>query len=171
MLSAYLVAFPLQILVLRVTSPALVFLSTLSLVSTHLSPPSSPSPITAVVVATRVPRRALILSLLSLSALTYLLDGLTFTIYAVIDKHWPRHTGIEINAVIGLVAFSGLAALGSWKDIHGVDVWFLKRVRLVIAAALGLDAALVILLGLAIRSARVGSFFSDMRLEMLSSLL
>lgn len=144
----------LPVFLIRVVSPALVLLSTLSLFMARPPAPSSPTPITSVVVATHVPRRALILTLLSLSALTFLLDGLTFAVYAVIDMDWHRHTGIEINTVVGLAAFAGLAALGSWKDIQGVDVWSLRRIRSAVAAALALDIALVTLLGLHIQSLR-----------------
>lgn len=150
-MSTSLAAVSLPIFVIRVLSPALVFLSTLSLFFIHSRPPSSPSPITSVVVATRVPRRAFILTLLSLSALTFLFDGLTFAIYAVIDKAWPRNSGIEINAVLGLAAFTGMAALGAWKDVQGIEVWFLRRIKAVIAGALILDIALVVLLGLSIQ--------------------
>jgi hypothetical protein len=146
---------PSALFLLRLISPALVFLSALSLVFAR--PPShesSPSSITPVVVAVRVPRRALILSLLSISALTYFLDGFTFVLYAIIDKIWPQNTGIDINAVVGLVAFSGLAALGAWKDVHGVEVWFFKRVKASLAISLVLDIAQVILIGLSIRSLR-----------------
>lgn len=145
--SAALAAIPLALFVVRILSPALVFLSTLSLVASR--PPSvlqSPSSITSVVVATRVPRRALILAFLSLTGLTYLSDGLTFVVYAVLHKTWPHHTGIEINAVIGLAAFSGLAALGALKDVQGVEVWSFKRVKAVIASALIFDLSIVGLL-------------------------
>ncbi|KAH9168239.1 hypothetical protein EDB89DRAFT_1992643 [Lactarius sanguifluus] len=103
------------LLVLRVLSPSLVLFTTISLFTTRPPPPPSPSPITSVVVATRIPRRALILSCLTLSSFTYLLDGLAF--------YWPPRTGIDINSLIRL------AALGSWKDVKGVDVWSLKRVK------------------------------------------
>ncbi|KAI0072708.1 hypothetical protein K474DRAFT_338651 [Panus rudis PR-1116 ss-1] len=142
----------LPVFILRIVSPAIVLLSTLALLPAKPSPPTSPSPITSVVVATRTPRRALILSLLSLSALTYLLDGLTFVIYAVLNKTWPRLTGVEIGAVEGVAAFAGLAALGAWKDIQGVDVWSLKRVRVSITVSLLVDIALVVLLGLRAQS-------------------
>ncbi|KAF8629157.1 hypothetical protein AX17_005742 [Amanita inopinata Kibby_2008] len=139
----------IPILVLRILSPSLLLLTTLTLVTSHSPPSPSLSDITSVVVATRVPRRAIILSSLSLISLTYFLDGISFVVYAVLDKIWPRHTGIDISAVVGLVAFAGLAALGSWKDIHGVDVWSMKRIKLAVLSALGLDIALVVLLGLA----------------------
>lgn len=140
------------LLALRVLSPFLVLLSAISLLPARPPAPKSPSPITSVVVAARIPRRALILSLLSLSALSFLLDGLTFVVYAVFDKQWPQWTGIEVAAVEGLVAFSGLAALGAWKDVQGVEVWLTKRLRAAVTWALFLDIAQVVLLGLAVRS-------------------
>lgn len=133
--------------VLRALSPAIVLLSTLALFATRHPNPSSPSPITPVVVASYVPRRALILCLLSLSALTYFLDGLVFVAFAIIDKTWPSNTGLEFNTIVGLAAFAGLAALGAWKDVNGINVWSLKRVKFAVFSALVLDAALVILLG------------------------
>ncbi|KAI9429964.1 hypothetical protein H4582DRAFT_2087771, partial [Lactarius indigo] len=135
------------LLVLRVLSPSLVLFTTISLFTTRPPPPPSPSPITSVVVATRVPRRALILSCLSFSSFTYLFDGLAFVIYAIVNKYWPPRTGIDINSLIGLVAFSGLAALGSWKDVKGVDVWSLKRVKVSIILSLILDVAQAVLYG------------------------
>jgi len=72
---------------------------------------------------------------------------------------WPRHTGIEINAVIGVAAFAGLAALGAWKDINGAKVWTLRRIKVAVALALLLDVGLVVLLGLKIRDERSGDSF------------
>ncbi|OJT12750.1 Heavy metal tolerance protein [Trametes pubescens] len=124
--------------ILRVLSPSIVFFATLSLLFVRTPAPqtsSSPSPITAVVVATR---------------LTYLLDGLAFVVWAVIGKTWPGFTGLEINAVVGLAAFTGLAALGGWKEIRGVDVWSLRRLKHGVFFSLALDIAQVVLLALAI---------------------
>lgn len=134
---------------IRVASPAIVLLATLSLIFARAPShsPNSPSPITSVVVASRIPRRALILSLLSLASLTFLLDGLSFVVYAVLDQYWRHMTGIEPNTIVGIVAFSGLAALGAWKDIHGVPVWSLKRIKGAIGLALLLDIVHVVLLG------------------------
>ncbi|TCD69265.1 hypothetical protein EIP91_008200 [Steccherinum ochraceum] len=133
--------------ILRLVSPALVLLSTLSIIPAR-PPPQDPSPITSVVVATRAPRRALILSLLSLASFSYLCDGLTFVFFAVVKKTWPHLTGIDIGAIEGVAAFAGLAALGAWKDVHGVEVWTLKRVRAGVTLSLLVDIALVVLLGL-----------------------
>ncbi len=146
--------------VLRVLAPFLVLLAALSTVFSRPAPPQSPSPITSVVVATRAPRRAVILSLLSLSALTFLLDGLTFVVLTVISKKWPEWTGIEIGAVEGLVAFAGLAAVGAWKDVQGVEVWLFRRISFAITWSLLFDIAQVVLLGLAIKSALTGHWLS-----------
>lgn len=145
-------AYPLlPTFVARVLSPAFVLISALSLLVIRPQPPSSPSPITPVVVATAVPRRALILTFLTLISLTYLLDGLSFVVFAVIDHDWPRHSGIPINTVTGLIAFSGLAALGTWKDLQGINVWSLKKIKIAITASLVLDASLAVLLALHLR--------------------
>ncbi|KAJ7039240.1 mitochondrial half-size ABC transporter [Mycena alexandri] len=141
----------LALFALRVLSPALVCLSTLSLIPATPPPPPPPSAITRVVVPTVIPRRALILSLLSLVALTFLLDGLIFVVYAVIDKTWPHNTGIEYNALLGLIGFAGLAALGAWEDIRGVNVWIMKRVQFAIATASAIDLVLVVLIAKAVR--------------------
>jgi len=144
----------LPVFVLRVLSPAIVFLAALSLLSDSTSHTERiTSPIVSVVVANAVPRRAPILTILSLTALTYLADGLVFVVFAVISKHWPRHSGIPINALAGLIAFAGLAALGAWKDVAGAQVWSLKRIRTAVAAALLLDIALTALLGVELRDA------------------
>lgn len=137
--------------ILRVLSPAFVLVTALSVIPTRPPAPQSPSPITPVVVATRTPRRALILALLSLVSLTFFLDGITVVIYAVLDKAWHA-TGIEFGALEGVTAFAGLAILGAWKDLRGVDVWFMKRVKAGIALAFFLDIAQVALLILAVRS-------------------
>lgn len=140
-------ATDIALLVLRVISPSIVLLTTISLLTARPTLSLPPSPITPVTVATRVPRHGLILSCLTFSSFIYLFDGLAFTIYAVINKYWPQCTGIEINALIGLVAFSGLAALGSWKEVHGVDVWLLRRLRISFFLSIVLDATQVALYG------------------------
>jgi hypothetical protein len=145
----------LALFILRILSPAIVLLSTLTLFPARPPQPSSPSPITPVVVESRVPRRALILSLLSFISFAYLLDGLAYVVFVVLNKHWTI-TGIDINAVLGLVAFSGLAALGAWKDVHGVDVWSLKRVKHAVNLSLDVDIAIVVLIALDIKQRREG---------------
>jgi len=135
----------------RVLSPSFVLLVALSLLFTRPQTPRSPSPITPVVVASTVPRRAVILVLLSLVGLSYLLDGLAFVVFAVVDHEWPRHSGIPTNTVTGVIAFLGLAALGAWKDIQGVEIWGLKRLKVAVTAALALDITLTVLLALGLR--------------------
>lgn len=140
-----------SVFVVRVLSPSLVLLTGLTLffVKPRLAPPSE---ITPIVVANVVPRRAVILVHLSLIALSYLLDGLAFVVFAVIDHDWPRQTGIPVNTITGLIAFSGIAALGAWKDVHGVDVWLLKRLKLAVALSLVLDITLTVFLSLSLRN-------------------
>ncbi|KJA27744.1 hypothetical protein HYPSUDRAFT_130746 [Hypholoma sublateritium FD-334 SS-4] len=158
---AFDTVFPLlPTLTARVLSPGIVLLSALSLLIIRSQPPSSPSPITPVVVATSIPRRALILTFLSLISLTYLFDGLAFVVIAVLDNDWPRHSGIPINTVTGVVAFSGLAALGAWKDIHGLPVWSLKRVKVAITASLAFDITLAVLLAFRLRHGQTPPVFS-----------
>lgn len=141
----------LPIFILRVLSPAVVFTAATTLLGLKQQPqPSTQSAITSVVVATSVPRRAAILALLSLAALTYLGDGLVFVVYSVISKNWPRHTAIPLNAVLGLASFSGIAVIGAWKDVAGASVWSLRRVKLAVFTSLALDIALIALLGLEI---------------------
>lgn len=147
----------LPVLILRVVSPVLVLLSTLSLLFIDPPVPTSPSPIIPVVVAKNVPRRAFILTFLSLVSFIFFFDGLTFVIQAVIEKDWPRNTGIETNSVVGLIAFAGLAVIGSWKDIQGAQIWTLTRVKLSVIVALVLDIALATLLGLRIKALRNGA--------------
>ena len=136
----------------RVSSPAVVFLAALSLLFIKpLSPPSL-SPITPVVVESRVPRRTPIHILLSLSALSFFIDGLAYVTGAVFSKGWTLGTGIPLASLLGLVAYAGLAALGAWKDIHNVPVWSLRRVKLAITLALALDIVQVVLLGLSVKT-------------------
>ncbi|KAF9007997.1 hypothetical protein BDQ17DRAFT_1455635 [Cyathus striatus] len=39
-----------------------------------------------------------------------------------------------------------MAAIGAWKDVRGINVWSLRRLRLAVVTALGLDISLVTLL-------------------------
>ncbi|KAH7888329.1 hypothetical protein F5I97DRAFT_1965293 [Phlebopus sp. FC_14] len=129
----------------RVSSPAVVFLATLSLLPTKPLSPPSPSPITPVVVQSRIPRKTLILVLLSLAAASFLFDGLAYVTYAILNGVWKSGTGVELASLLGLVAYAGLAAVGAYKDVNNVEVWSRERVKLAIAIALGLDMAQVVL--------------------------
>ena len=142
---------PLALFAVRVIAPAIVFLSTLSLIPRRASS-SHPSPITSVVVKSKEPRRGLILSFLTLASFSYFSDGLTFVVYAVINKHWPALTAIEIAAVLGVVAYGGLAALGAYKDINGINVWSFASVKYAIFLSLAFDIAAVVLLAITFKS-------------------
>ncbi|KAG8213755.1 hypothetical protein J3R82DRAFT_10464 [Butyriboletus roseoflavus] len=142
--------FASALFALRVSSPAVVFLATLSLIpSKPLSPPS-PSPITPVVVQSRVPRKFLILSLLSLAALSFLVDGLAYVAFAVFNGVWTSGTGVELAALLGLIAYAALAALGAYKDINNIEIWSRKRIKSAIFVALALDITQVVLLALSV---------------------
>ncbi|KAF7321485.1 ABC transporter protein [Mycena kentingensis (nom. inval.)] len=130
-------------LLLRVAGPLPALLASLSLLRTRPTLPSTPSDILHIVVEQRVPRRGLVLALLSLLALSGLIDGLIFVAFAVIDKAWPHNTGIEYNAILVVVAYAGLAALGAWKEVQGVEVWSRRRLKWAIAASTAVDVALV----------------------------
>jgi hypothetical protein len=132
---------------LRIASPALVFLAALAVIPLKPSHRIEPSDVTVVVAATRTPRRGAILTLLSLAALTHLADGALFVTRAVMSKHWPARTGIDVAAPLGLLAYAGLAALGAYKDVIGARVWETRRIRLAITAALAVELAHGALLG------------------------
>ena len=142
---------PLALFAVRVIAPALVILSALSVIP-RKAPSSQPSPITSVVVKSQEPRRGLILSFLTLASFSYFSDGLTFVVYAVINKQWSPLTAIEIGAVLGVVAYGGLAALGAYKDINGIDVWSFASVKYAIFLALLFDTTLVVLLATTFQS-------------------
>lgn len=60
-------------------------------------------------------------------------------------------TGIEPNAIAGIVAFSGLAALGAWKEVHGVDFWTRGRLSFTVFLSLLCDIAHTVLAGLSLK--------------------
>ena len=144
-------SLPLTLFAVRVIAPALVLLSALSVIPRKASS-SQPSPITSVVVKSQEPRRGLILSFLTLASFSYFSDGLAFVVYAVINKQWPPLTAIGIGAVLGVVAYGGLAAIGAYKDINGVNVWSFASVKYAILLALLFDTALVVLLATTFKS-------------------
>ena len=151
---------PLALFAVRVIAPALIFLSAISVIPTKAFS-SPPSPITSVVVKSQVPRRGLILSFLTLASFSYFSDGLTFVVYAVLNKYWPPLTAIEVSAILGIIAYGGLAALGAYKDINGVNVWSFASVKYAIFLALLFDTALVVLLAATFKSGLLeSSFFS-----------
>lgn len=149
----------------RVASPAVVFLATLSLISSKRLDHQTQSPITPVVVASRVPRRTLILVFLSISAFTFLADGLAYVVSVVLNKVWPKGTGIEIASVLGLLAYAGLAALGAWKDTRDDGIWNRSRVKVAIAIALALDIVQVVLSLMRIGSCLLAYHFNSLTLS------
>ncbi|KAI5123873.1 hypothetical protein M0805_005690 [Coniferiporia weirii] len=131
----------------RLAFPVALLATSLSLLAVKpVHNPASPSPITSVVVAVTTPRRSLILSILSLVALAYFLDGFALVLHSVLTKTWqgtPPHDwwhsqwgGLEIEAVGGLLAAGLLAILGVWKESQGVAVWTMKRPRFWTALAI-----------------------------------
>jgi hypothetical protein len=142
MMASVVAASPLALLLLRLISSALVLHSTISLVLAFARPASDLSPKSTTPVV-RIPRRALIL--LSVSALTHLLDGFIFVFYA------RANAGIDINALIGFVTFSGLAILGAWNNVHDVEV---KSVKASLAISLVLDITQIIVIGLPVHLLR-----------------
>ncbi|KAG8744457.1 hypothetical protein FRC10_010127 [Ceratobasidium sp. 414] len=112
------------------------------------------SPIVSVVRAVKVPRRQLILSLLTLAAFTAFLDG-TVTVANAIFKHvveteLPPWRGIEFYAVALLVAFAGFALVGSYKDTHGASIWESKLLKTFVFVALVCDIAMAVLIPLVV---------------------
>ena len=138
----------LVLFAVRVFAPALVLLSASSIVPTKApsNPPSPVSPITSAVAESQVPRRGLILSFLTLASFSYFFDGFTFVICAVLNGYWPPLTVIELSAILGITSYGGLAALGAYKDIGGVNVWSFVSIKYAILLALPFDTALVVLL-------------------------
>ena len=134
--------------VVRLLFPTVLLAIALSFFSLAPLATTSPSPITSVVVAVKTPRRSLILSILSLVAFTYFFDGFALVLHSILTKTWqgtPRHnwwrsqwSGLDIEAVLGLLASSLLAILGIWKESQGVTVWILRRPRVwALTAVLG----------------------------------
>jgi hypothetical protein len=152
---------PLQLALfaVRVIAPVLVFLSALSVIPRKATS-NQPSPITSVVVKSQEPRRGLILSFLTLASISYFSDGITFVVYAVINKHWPPLSAIEIGAVLGVVAYGGLAALGAYKDINGLNIWSFASVKYAIFLALVFDTTLVVLLATMFQSGLLDPYLS-----------
>jgi hypothetical protein len=146
----------------RVIFPVVLLAIALSLYTLKASAtPASETPIVAVTVAVTTPRRQLILSILSLVALTYFLDGFALILHSVLSKTWqgtPSEnwwkglwSGLEVEALAGLLAAGLLAVISVWKEVQGVPVWLKLRPRIWSVVALAGTIAEVALLGLALR--------------------
>ena len=131
---------------IRLAFPITLLISSISLLTIKPTLTStSPSPINSVVVAVTTPRRSLILSLLSLVALTYFLDGFALVLHSVLTKTWqgiPQHgpwiaqwSGLEVEVIAGLLASGLLAILGVWKESQGITIWTMSSPKLWAALA------------------------------------
>lgn len=143
--------------VVRTAFPAALLATALSLLTTKPRPATnSPSPITSVIVSLTTPRRSLILSILSLVALSYFLDGFALVLHSALSKTWqgtPAHdwwrtqwSGLDIESIVGLLASGLLAVLGVWKETQGVTVWTSRQPKIwALLALLGTVIEVVLL--------------------------
>jgi hypothetical protein len=140
----------LALFILRVAGTAFLVLQAASLLLIKATPPPDKSPITDVVVRVLTPRRTLIVTLLSLAALTYFTDAVLVIILAVLTRKWqgaqPEWKGIGISDFLGLIAFLTVAILGNVKEGQGKTVWTRSRVKLFAIAACAFDLAIVLLM-------------------------
>lgn len=132
-----------------IVSTAVLLLLSLTVAFVRSSPEAKDpalDEVTPILVAHVQPRRALIFSLLSLTAFTYFADGAVNVLRAVLVGTWttPGPVGL-VSYVLGLLSFGLLAIFLSWKDIQGVSAWGRKRVRIIAAVAVLINVAHVIL--------------------------
>ncbi|KAH7338743.1 hypothetical protein B0J17DRAFT_658314 [Rhizoctonia solani] len=112
------------------------------------------SEITAVVRAVQIPRRQLIVLLLSLAALTALLDG-SVTVANATFKHVSETKisawkGVEFYSVALLIAFGGIAITAIAKEARGTPIWQSKLLKLFVFIALMFDTLLAIFIPLVV---------------------
>lgn len=112
-------------------------------------------PITQVVVQVTRPRTAAILSLLSLAAATYFLDGIVIVLTALWTHVWEGHTkewqGIESADIAGLAAFTALLIIGTVKQARGIDIWTRKALKVFVLLAITFDIPQTVLVVLTAR--------------------
>ncbi|CAE6340958.1 unnamed protein product [Rhizoctonia solani] len=150
---------PEALFYLRVVDSATLLI--LLLTSLPLKRPTEQTPtsdqhseITSVVQAVHVPRKQLIVLLLSLSALTAFLEG-SVTVASAIFKNvfeptLPAWKGNALYSIALLVAFAGLAILGILKEARGVPIWQSKLLKLFVFVAFVFDALLAVLIPLVV---------------------
>jgi ATP-binding cassette subfamily B (MDR/TAP) protein 6 len=143
----------IMVVLLALASLTTVPLFLLSLLLAFTRPkrvtPPSPSSITAVVVSTVSPRRALLLTFFGFSAFTYLLDELVG--FGFRQSHPNEWRAPELAELAGFLAFSMVIIIGLWKDRSGADLWLRKRLKAWLILAILLDIAYLVLLVLAVR--------------------
>lgn len=158
------------LLVVRLAFPLILLATSLSVLAIkpalgaiRLHDASSP-------VAVPSPRRASILSILTLVGLAYFLDGVTLLIHSVISKTWqgiPDHghlwqsqwSGLEVESVSGLLASGLLASIGLWKDHHKAPIWTTWRPKFwTIVALIGSITELSLVVSTADLYRQKGSF-------------
>ncbi|CAE6523836.1 unnamed protein product [Rhizoctonia solani] len=140
-------------------SAALLVLLLTSLLPQNSSKPEPPttdenSEIMTVVRAVQTPRKQLIVLLLSLAALTALLDG-SITVARAIFKHGfetelPAWKGIEFYSIALLVSFAGVAIISLFKETRGFPIWQSKLLKLFVFVALVFDTLLVVFIPLVV---------------------
>ncbi|CAE6522897.1 unnamed protein product [Rhizoctonia solani] len=134
--SAILVAILLVILLLKIPKKP-------GLQATHDN-----SEIMAVVRAVQIPRRQLIVFLLSLAALTALLDGSVTVANAafkhVFETEISAWRGVEFYSIALLVAFGGVAIIAISKEAQGTPIWQSRLLKLFVFVALVFEALLAI---------------------------
>jgi hypothetical protein len=140
----------------RLTTVALFLLTLVfALTGAKRVTPASPSSITAVVIKSVSPRRALLLTLFSFITFTYLLDGLIVFVYWALrgfrQSYFTQWRGVELADVAGFLAFSAVIVIALWKHKSGVDLWLRKRLKAWLILAILLDIAYLVLLILAVR--------------------
>lgn len=161
--------------IVRLAFPTALLATALSLLTIKPRPATnSQSPITSVIVSLTTPRRSLILSLLSLVALTYFLDGLALVLHSILSKTWqgtPAHdwwrtqwSGLDIEAIVGLLATGSLAVLGVWKETQGVTVWTKRQPKIWALLALSGTIVEVALVASTVNFTQKGEFRNHFKL-------
>ncbi|CAE6494710.1 unnamed protein product [Rhizoctonia solani] len=117
--------------------------------------------IRTVVRAIQTPRKQLIVLLLSLVALTALLDGSVTVANAlfkrVFETKIPAWKGSEFYSVVLFVTFTGFAIVSLLKEAHHHPIWQSKLLKLFVFVALLFDTALAILIPIFIPIWRIRS--------------